>query len=59
MTNEEVETELRSNSALELARRTFRAWRARLAHEKEQDVEPVELRKLEFEAIRDIWSLKP
>jgi hypothetical protein len=56
MTDEELMTELRSDSALNKARQLFSSWRARIetAGAQRRPLSPVEMRKMEFAAVRAI-----
>lgn len=59
MTDEEIAeviSELRSDSPLNRARQLFSSWRARIEHAMAQrkPISPVEMRKMEFQAVREI-----
>lgn len=58
MTDEEVLRELRSDSAFNQARRAFSSWSGRIeqAQQQRRALSPIEMRRMEFEAVRAIAS---
>ncbi len=54
MTNAEVMKELGSLSRLNKARQKFSSWSARIEQRSMQGLPPVEMRRMEFEAVQDI-----
>lgn len=61
MTDAEVMAELRSDSGLNRARREFSSWCAKIeqAGQQRQALSPIELRRMEFEAVRAILAAHP
>lgn len=59
MTTEEIMNELRSESALNKARAIFSGYSGKIEQRSAQGLGPIEMRGLEFEAVRKIWELKP
>jgi hypothetical protein len=56
MTDEELIAELRSTSVLNRARRQFSNWSAKIeqAQAQRRPISPIEMRRMEFEAVRAI-----
>jgi hypothetical protein len=56
MTDEQVLAELRSDGALNRARRLFSSWSARIeqAGAQRKPLSPIEMRRMEFEAVTAI-----
>jgi hypothetical protein len=61
MTDEEVLAELRRDTPLNRARRILSSTCAQIEQGgmQRRPLGPIEMRRLEFEAVRKIWELKP
>ena len=58
MTDDEVMTELRSKSPLNMARQQFSAWSARIEQcgQQKKPLDPIQWRRMEFEAVKSIMA---
>jgi hypothetical protein len=58
MTDREVLDELQKETPLNLARREFSSWRAKIeqAGQQRKPLDPIELRRMEFEAVKSILA---
>ena len=54
MTDAEVMNYLRGHSTLNSARQIFSSWAARIDQSSRQQLSPIEMRRMEFEAVREI-----